>query len=475
MDFEEYASHDALGLAELVRSGEVKPAELLEAALARTDIVNATINAVVIDMRDEARRVVDAGVPEGPFAGVPFLLKDLALLYKGARTTNGCRFFADNVADHDSELVLRYNRAGLVTFGKSASPEFGLTTTTESILFGQTKNPWNLEHTSGGSSGGASAAVAAGILPVANASDGGGSIRIPASCCGLVGLKPTRGRLPFGPDVGEGWSGMSTIHVVSRSVRDTAAMLDATEGPDIGAPYIAPPKERDYLDELGRDPGQLRIGVLRETFNGTETHPDCVAGVDAAIALCESLGHRVEETTISVDREALGNASQSIMGGNLLSVLEDRSKVVGRDFGPEDIEPFSYVMTEIARKRGASDYARSIRTIHAVGRRIEGVLQDYDLLMSPTMAAPPEKLGVCALTNSDIPEFTRAVLQSVGYTQVFNASGHPAISLPLHWNGAGLPIGIQFAAPLGEEGRLIQLASQLEAASPWADRRPSMI
>jgi amidase len=471
MDFEEYASHDGLGLAQLVRQGDVKPAELLEAALARTDTVNPLINAVVIDMRDEARRIVDAGIPDAPFAGVPFLLKDLSLLYKGAPTTSGCRFFKDYVADHHSELVIRYNRAGLVTFGKSASPEFGMTTSTESTLYGQTKNPWNLEYTSGGSSGGASAAVAAGILPVANASDGGGSIRIPASCCGLVGLKPTRGRLPMGPDVGEGWSGMSTIHVVSRTVRDTAAMLDATEGPDVGAPYQAQPKERDYLEEMSRDPGQLRINVLRESFNASETHPECVAAVDAAIALCESLGHRVEETSITVDQEALGAASQSIIGGNLLSVLEDRGEVLGRDFGADDIEPFNYILTEAARKQGASDYARAIRAIHATGRKIEGAMQDCDLLLSPTMAAPPAKLGAGSLANSDIAEFAGTLLHSVGYTQVFNASGHPAISLPLHWSEAGLPIGVQFVAPLGKEGRLIRLASQLEVARPWSSRR----
>jgi amidase/6-aminohexanoate-cyclic-dimer hydrolase len=474
MDFDEYTAHDGLGLAELVRSGEVKPAELLDSALARMEEVNPAINAVVLDMRDEARRVVDAGVPEGPFSGVPFLLKDLGLLYKGSVTSYGCNFFADNEADHDSELVLRYKRAGLVTFGKSATPEFGLTTTTESSLFGQTKNPWNLEHTSGGSSGGASAAVAAGILPVANASDGGGSIRIPASCCGLVGLKPSRGRMPFGPDVGEGWSGMSTIHVVSRSVRDSAAMLDATEGPDLGAPYIAPPKQRGYLREMGRSPGQLRIGVLRETTNGAETHPDCVKAVDEAIALCESLGHRVDVATLSIDQDAMARATQSIISGNLLSVLEDRADVVGRDFGKDDVEAFTFIMTEAVRKRGASDYARGIRTIHSVGRTVEGMLQEFDVLLSPTMAAPPSKLGVCALSNTDFAEFVGALSHSVGYTQVFNASGHPAISLPLHWSDAGLPIGIQFAAALGNEGLLFQLASQLEQAQPWADRRPQI-
>ena len=471
MDFDEYASHDGLGLAALVRSGDVKPAELLDAALARMDEVNPSINAVVLDMREEARRVVDAGVPDGPFTGVPFLLKDLGLLYKGATTTQGCRFFVDNLADHNSELVHRYNRAGLVTFGKSATPEFGLTTTTESALFGQTKNPWNLAHTSGGSSGGASAAVAAGILPVTNASDGGGSIRIPASCCGLVGLKPSRGRMPFGPDVGEGWSGMSTVHVVSRTVRDSAAMLDATAGPDLGAPYIAQPKQRDYLDEMDRSPGQLRVGVLRETTNGAETHPDCVSALDAAIALCESLGHRVDATTIAVDKEALARATQSIISGNLLSVLEDRADAIGREFGKDDVEGFTYIMTEAVRKHGASDYARAIRTIHAVGRMIEGVMQQFDVLLSPTMAAPPSKLGVLSLSNPDLSELITTLSHTVGYTQIFNASGHPAISLPLHWNDAGLPIGIQFVAGLGNEGLLIQLASQIEQAQPWNDRR----
>ncbi len=475
MTFEEYAAHDALGLAALVRAGELTPDELLDAALASMARHNPALNAVVIPMLDEARSYLDAGLPDGPFRGVPFLLKDLYVLCEGVRTTNGCRFFEHNVADHDSELVARYKRAGLVIFGKSASPEFGLTTTTESKLFGVTRNPWKLEYSTGGSSGGAAAAVASGMLPAAHASDGGGSIRIPASCCGLFGLKPTRGRMPFGPDAGEGWSGMSTMHAVSRSVRDSAALLDVTAGPDLGAPYCAPRNTRPYLEEVGADPGALRIALLRETFNGTPTHADCRAAVEDAARLCEELGHRVEEANLRVDVESLGFASQSIMAANLLSTLEDHSAVIGRPFTAEDVESFTFTMTEAIRNRGATDYARSIRTIHAVGRQVERFLQDYDVLLTPTMAAPPSRIGTLSLSNPDFEEFARAVTTSVGYTQLFNASGHPAISVPLCWSGSGLPIGIQFAGRLGDEAGLLRLASQLEQARPWFDRRPALL
>ncbi len=474
MSLPEYESFDAIALAEKISAGELTPGEVLEAAIERLERHDPALNAVVIPMLDEARKIAAEGPPEGPLRGVPFLLKDLALLHAGTRTTNGCRFYSDVVADHDSELVSRYKRAGLVTFGKSASPEFGLTTTTESLLFGQTHNPWSLDHTPGGSSGGASAAVAAGILPIANASDGGGSIRIPASCTGLFGLKPSRGRMPFGPDVGEGWSGMSTIHAVSRSVRDSALLLDLTEGPDAGAPYEARPKARPYLDEVGRDAGALRVGLIRATTNSSETHPDCVAAVDDAARLCASLGHDIEELTIEIDRPAFAAASQCIMAGNVRSLLEDRAQALGRDFGAEDIEPFTAMMVEGVKERGASDYARSIRTIHAIGRQVEALFERFDVLLSPTMATPPPLLGLCALSNPDLKEFGAAVMQTVGYTQIFNASGHPAMSVPLYWNADGLPIGIQFVAPLGDEGRLFRLAGQLEQARPWFDRRPPL-
>jgi amidase/6-aminohexanoate-cyclic-dimer hydrolase len=472
MGFSDYADYDALGLAALVARGEVCAEELLDEAVERMERLNPVLNAVVIPMVDEARATLRADLPQGPLTGVPFLLKDLALNYAGVATTHGCRIFADHVPDHDSELVSRYKRAGLVIFGKSASPEFGLTTTTESLLFGQTRNPWNLDHVAGGSSGGASAAVAAGILPIAHASDGGGSIRIPAACCGLFGVKPSRGRMPFGPDVGEGWSGMSTMHAVSRTVRDNAALLDATDGADIGAPYPAPAKARPYLEEITRSPESLRIALLTETFNGLPTHPDCREAAEDAAQLCESLGHRVEPATLKIDAEILGSATQAIMGGNVTSLLEDRAAALGRELGPDDMEPFTWISVQGARERTAADYARAIRTIHSIGRTVENFLQDFDMILSPTMGAPPEKLGVPALSNPDLPELITALLTSIGYTQIFNASGHPAMSVPLCWNAAQLPIGIQFAARLGDEGNLFRLAGQLEQARPWAARRP---
>jgi len=470
--FPEYESYDALGLAELVRNGEVTPEALLEAALERTAARNPGINAVVIGMEDYAREAIAHGLPDGPFRGVPFLVKDLALQITGQRTTNGCRLFAEHVADHDSELVTRYHRAGLVTFGRSASPEFGLTTTTESSLFGQTRNPWNTEHTAGGSSGGASAAVAAGIVPLANASDGGGSIRIPASCCGLFGMKPTRGRTPFGPDAGEGWSGMSTVHALSRSVRDNAALLDASEGPEVGSPYWAPPKQRPYLQEVGRDPGTLRIALLTRPLNGTVAHPVCVEAAEDAGRLLESLGHHVEPVQIAVDRELLAHSSQTVMGSNLVATLDDKAAQLGRPLRDDDVEPFTRLMLARARERSGVDYARAIRGIHAIGRQIDAWLADYDAILSPTLGAPPEKLGVQSLLNTDLATMTPSVLQAVGFTQVFNASGHPAMSVPLFWSPEGLPIGVQLVGRFGDEGALYRLAGQLEAARPWADRRP---
>lgn len=472
MPFADYDSHDALGLAERVRQGDTTPDELLDSALERCAAHNPTLNAVVIEMEDFARDAIRQGLPDGPFKGVPFLVKDLALQIQGQRTTNGCRLFAEHVANHDSELVKRYQRAGLVIFGRSASPEFGLTTTTESTLFGATRNPWNLDHTAGGSSGGASAAVAAGILPLANASDGGGSIRIPAACCGLFGLKPTRGRTPFGPDAGEGWSGMSTVHALSRSVRDNAALLDASEGPEVGSPYWAPPKARPYLEEVTREPGRMRIGLMTQTTNGTDTDPICVAAAEEAGRLLESLGHEVDPVQIKIDRERLAEASPIVMGANLLAKLEEKAAELGRPLGPDDVEHFTWLSIARAREGTAADYARAVQTLHATGRTVDAWFEQYDAILSPTLGAPPQKLGVLSLANPDLSEMLPAVLQSVGFTQVFNASGHPAISVPLVWSPEGLPIGIQIAGRFGDEGSLFRLAGQLETERPWADRRP---
>ena len=467
---DEYESQDALGLAALVQRGEIKPRELIEVAIAQCERRNPAVNAVVIPMFDEARRVAEAPTA-GPFQGVPFLLKDLYALYPGVRTTNGSRLFADFVPAHENEMVARYRRAGLVVFGKSASPEFGITTSTESVLFGKTRNPWNLEHTAGGSSGGAAAAVAAGIVPAAHASDGGGSIRIPASCCGLFGLKPSRGLMPFGPDAGEGWSGMSTAHAVTRSVRDSAALLDATAGADLGAPYAAPTRKRPYLEEVGAKPGRLRIALQTRSFNGSDTHPDCVAAARDAAALCRSLGHEVEEAGLAIDGPSFGRATQVIIASNLRASVQERLKELGRELRDDDLETGSRAMFAAAAGAEAAEYARSLRVIHAVGRQVSRFLERYDLLLTPTMGTPPLPLGRLALTNTGV-EFIRDLLQTVGYTQIFNASGHPSMSVPLHWNAAGLPIGVQFTGRFGDEATLFRLAAQLEQARPWFARRP---
>jgi amidase/6-aminohexanoate-cyclic-dimer hydrolase len=474
---DEYQACDALELAARVADGELAPEELLETALVRLEACNPRLNAVVIPMVEQARAALSAGLPAGPFRGVPFLLKDLYQLYAGVRTTNGCRLFADFVPDIDSELVRRYKGAGLVIFGKTHSPEFGITTTSESQLFGQTHNPWNLDHSAGGSSGGSAAAVAAGIVPAAHASDGGGSIRIPAACCGLFGMKPTRARVPVGPEVGEGWSGMSVVHAVTRSVRDSAALLDVGQGPAPGDPYWAPPPERPFLQEVqeaqqAQEPRRLRIALQTESFNGSAVHPDCAAAARDAAALCEELGHIVEEQPLQVDTEAVGEATRVIIGANLRASIEDRAKALGRELRPEDVESATWAMVQLAASAEAAQYARALKVIHGVGRRVAAFLEEVDLLLTPTMCTPPAKLGELSLSTSDLMALLGRLMASTGFTQLFNIAGNPAMSVPLHWNAAGLPIGVQFAGRFGDEATLFRLAAELERARPWFERRP---
>jgi Asp-tRNA(Asn)/Glu-tRNA(Gln) amidotransferase A subunit family amidase len=469
----DYERYDGVGLAELVAHGDVKPEELLEAALTRMAERDRTLNSVVIPMVEHAHAAIAAGLPAGPLRGVPYLVKDLYANVRGVRTTHGCRLFEDYVPDYDSEMTLRIRAAGLVVFGKTHSPEFGITTSSESRLFGKTRNPWDLERTAGGSSGGAAAAVAAGIVPWAHASDGGGSIRIPASCCGLVGLKPSRGRTPMGPDVGEGWSGMSQVHAVTRSVRDCAALLDATHGPDVGAPYVAPAPARAYRAEVGADPGRLRIALQTQTWNGAPVHADCRAAVEDAGRLLESLGHQVEDAPFPVDRERFRRSTITIIAANLLSVLEQRAAELGRPLQQEDVEPGTWVLVSLGKTLRGTDYVAAVRGIHALGRQLGRFLQDFDLLLSPTMATPPLPLGALALDCTDLAAQLANLEQTVGFTQLFNATGTPAISLPLSWNAAGLPIGVQLCGALGDEARLLRVAAQCEQARPWLDRRPA--
>ncbi len=467
-----YAAYDGLGLAELISRGEVSASELLETVIKRCEELNPSLNALVHPMFAEARRDVQAGLAHGPFHGVPFLLKNLGLSYKGVPTTNGSRLFADVVRDFDSELVARYRRAGFAIFGKTATPEFGITTTTESLLHGKTRNPWNLDHTSGGSSGGASSAVAAGIVPLAHASDGGGSIRIPAACCGLFGLKPSRGRMPFGPSAGEGWAGLSTSHAVSRSVRDSAALLDATHGPDLGAPYWEPPVARPYLEEVTRPPGRLRIGLQRDAFNNAPVAPDCLDSVDDAAKLCESLGHEIIPTRVEIDGPDLGFAVQTIIASNVRADVEMRIAELGRELADDDLEPFTHLMFRGAEARSGADYARATRIVHQIGRQVEARFADFDLLLSPTLAVPPLRIGELALDNPDVASLIGNLLSCSAFTQLFNLTGQPAASVPLYWNRDNLPIGVQFAAAFGREDLLFRLAGQLEGARPWFGRNP---
>jgi amidase len=468
----DYERYDGLGLAELVRKRVVTAKELLAAAVERIEARNPTINAVVNRMYDRAEAAIAAGLPEGPFTGVPYLLKDLGVYYTGAVTSSGSAFFRDAVADHDSEIVARIKRAGLVIMGKTNTSEFGLSPSAEPKLFGPTRNPWNAERTAGGSSGGAAAAVACGMLPAAHGTDGGGSIRIPASCCGLFGLKPTRARTPMGPDLGENWSGSSVGHAVTRSVRDSAALLDATAGPDVGDPYWAPPPRRPFLAEIGAEPGRLRIAVATKPWSGHPVDPECLDAVAQATKLCADLGHHLEEASPVVDEELHSQARRIIRAANTRATLEARGKRLGREVRPDDVETITWLTAEIARKLTAADYAWAIRAAHQIGRVVGRFFTQYDVLLTPTMCHPPPKLGPLGMSGPDPDVYWKAHPRAVAFTALFNTAGNPAMSVPLSWSTDGLPIGVQLAAGFGEEATLIRLAAQLEAARPWAERRP---
>ena len=472
MTIEGYADLDATDLAGLVARGELSALEVLEEAIERVERVNPQLNALVYPWYDHARNRVRKGLPQGPFHGVPFLLKDLYEDYGGQPQSNGCRALAGTVADRDCEMVARYKAAGLSIFGRTASPEFGLSTTTESALHGATRNPWNPDLTSGGSSGGASSMVAAGVLPIANASDGGGSIRVPASCTGLFGLKPTRGRNPMGPDVGEGWSGLATVHAVSRSVRDSALLLDCTAGPDVGAPYWAEPPQRPFVEEVGRDVEGMKVAVIRDAWFGVETHPDCLDAVDAAAGLCSGLGLEVEEATLPVPRSML-DADLQIIYSNARETVELIEQNLGRLVTEDDVEKNNLRMAREDRGSGA-DYVRALNGIHALGRLVARFFLDFDLLLTPTMPVPPMLLGLLSPSREDGEAQWRDVIRTIAFTSVFNASGNPAASVPLHWNGDGLPIGVQFVAPYGDEAALFRIGSALEQVAPWAHRRPGI-
>jgi amidase len=474
MAFLEYASHDGLGLAELVRRGEVTAAELVEEAIARIERHNPTLNAVIFKMYDRAREVAGRQPPAGeagPLQGVPFLLKDILGDHQGVPTTSATKLLQGVPAAQDAELTRRFKAAGLIPLGKTNVPEIGTMPTTEPHLYGPARNPWNPDHSTGGSSGGSAAAVAAGIVPIAHANDGGGSIRIPASCCGLVGMKPTRARNPLGPLLGDMYGGLVMEHVVTRSVRDSAAVLDRTAGPDIGDPYWAPPVERPFLEEVGRDPGRLRIACWPRNLDGAPVHADCEVAVQQTAELLADLGHHVEEASIPVDAEAISAPFTAIWGAGAVATLDSIALATGRELKPEDFEPLTWSLYEQGRSVSGAQYMMALTAIQQLSRRIAAFFQDYDAWVTPTLAMPPVQIGVLD-TRKSFEEISAILTDYIPFTPVFNVTGQPAISLPLHTSAEGLPVGVQFAGRFGEEGLLYRLAGQLECARPWIDHKP---
>ena len=463
---------DATAQAALVRAKEITAHELVSAAIAQIERLNPPLNAVITPMYELALTSAQQPLPDGAFAGVPFLLKDLQAAYEGVPMSAGSRWLKDFKPNGDSELVKRYKRAGLIVIGKTNTPEFGLLPTTEPQLHGATRNPWDVTRTPGGSSGGSAAAVAARMVAMAHANDGGGSIRIPASCCGLFGLKPTRGRNPLGPHFGDIFSGLVAEHAVTVSVRDSAALLDATAGYDAGDPYIAPVPTRPFAQEIRANPGKLRIAFSTTPPNGAAVHPDCINAVNDAAKLCEQLGHHVTEAAPQLHGEMLGKAFFTVWAAGCAWTIDSFAFAVGRQPNADELEPLARVMIELGRKRSAPEYLIAIQTLQIFARRIAQFMANYDLLLTPVLAEPPVPLG----TFNAKPDDAMAGMKRSGlfapFTALQNMTGQPAMSVPLFWNADNLPIGVQFVARYGDEATLFRLAAQLETTRPWVDKRP---
>ncbi len=468
-------SHDAMGLAALVKARQVSPGELLEASIARAEALNPRFNFIAQRHYDYARKAIAAGLPQGPFTGVPWLLKDLNTYLAGELTEGGSRFYKGYRASVTSTLASRIQAAGFVIFGKTTTPEYGLTGTTENKLTGDTRNPWNPAHISGGSSGGAAVAVASRVLPAAHATDGGGSIRIPAACCGLFGLKPSRGRVPAGPLKTEGWGGLSTHHALTWSVRDSAAILDATHGVEPGSRYGAPSPDGSFLSQVTRSPGKLRIALMVDPFAHSPVDPECAEAARAAARLCESLGHHVSEAAPKLDVSALGFASFVLIGSAVAADIADRTKATGIN-PAETLEPITLAFAEYGKTFTAMDYHRANDILQGAAITLGQFMQQYDVILSPTLAAPPLKLGQINLSpDCDFQTWGQRAAVFSPFTQIANMTGQPAMSVPLAMSRGGLPIGVQFLGRYGEEALLLRLAGQLEHAVPWAGRRPKIV
>ncbi len=491
MAMPEYGRYDAVGLAELVRKGEVSAGELLDEALSRTAAVNPKINAVIHLMEGRARQAIDAGLPVGPLRGVPFLVKDLMTACAGEPMRCGSRLFKDYVPAEDEELTRRYRHAGLVIFGKTNTPELGVTNVTEPELFGPTRNPWNLERTSSGSSGGSAAAVAARIVPAANANDGGGSIRTPASNCGLVGLKPSRGRNPTGPQAPDVWWGYIGEHVVSRSVRDSAALLDATCGDYPQQLMKLPAAERPFLEETQRPPGRLRVAYTFDPGLGKTLHPENRKALEATGAALAGLGHDLVEVKLPLPPDSFVESYAALISADVAATLRMAPALVGREATSDDVELATWVLAKMGEAHSAADVTAALWTMQQFSRQWLKWSADYDVLLTPTVGVPPLPIGAYKLSTmqrqglklltalpggallsqrSKVIEAFEPVFEASPYTMIANVTGQPSISLPLHWTEDGLPMGMLFTAAIGNEAVLFRLAAQLEQAMPWRDR-----
>lgn len=466
------ADLDALDQAALIRRREIKPIELVEAAIARIEHWNPRLNAVITPMYDEARATALGHLPVGTFTGVPFLLKDLVAAFQGVRLAAGARILQNHVPDYDSELVIRLKKAGLIILGKTNTPELGGHITTEPMLFGPTRNPWNLGRSTGGSSGGSAAAVASGMVPMAHANDAAGSIRIPASCCGLFGLKPTRARNSLGPDFGDWCNGLAEEHAVTRTVRDSAALLDATAGPSLGDPYWPASPERPFLQEVSTPPDRLRIAFSTRAPSGVPVHADCVTATLDAAKLCAELGHDVEETPLPVDGEKLVDTFATVFACGVAGNIESIRKAFQPAPSLSLLEPLNRFMLRYGSSYSLPDYLAAITTLQRMTREIAHFFTRYDAWLTPTLAAPPPPLGAFAVTESTPAEMVyNRVFAFIPFTLICNATGQPGMTVPLYWNDENLPVGTHFTGRYGDEATLFRLAGQLERARGWADRK----
>ncbi|SDR43677.1 amidase [Burkholderia orbicola] len=468
----EYQASDGLGLAELLERGEVSPEELMACAIRLARELAPGLNALCYERYEESLAVAREWLMHGAFRGIPFLLKDSAIAHRRFPSSLGSQLLADSEHAGNATVADRFETAGLIPFARTTVPEFGMAPTTEAVRNGgPTRNPWDPTRSAGGSSGGAAVAVATGIVPLAHGSDGGGSIRIPASCCGLYGLKPSRGRVPVGPFRSEGWGGLSTDGVLSRSVRDTAAALDAIAGYEAGAPYAAPPAPTSYLHALTEAPRQLRIVVWREAWCGIDVAPECVAAVEHTARLCEELGHQVvvcAPPDISYDAFVLAHAN--VLASNIVLSVDTKLAQTGQPLGGDDLEPAIRQGYEYGKSLSAAQYVTAINRLHATGRMLEAYMEGYDIVISPTLTQLPLKLGTLSMRTRSFLDFRIQVARYGTFTAPINASGQPAASLPLFWTEDGLPVGTQVIGKFGREDVVLRLSAQLEALQPWSDR-----